>query len=216
MSSCISSSQYLSHEISLVGLTQLLTIFAAQNKSNQSTNCIRQAPIKNERKMENIQCHQKENKSEQALQMIGHVVAKSYGNKRSMHDRRQFYYYYLIMEKFYKINKNGSFTCFIAKCDATGKFFAEMSKKRQRCALVNLKNNFSISAKFTPIVSNNYPKITGKMGFTIVLRDLQNPPHPPSTFPLTRFREKTTRKVTCHGWNFNNNLIRKEKNSRIS
>jgi hypothetical protein len=36
------------------------------------------------KQIENIQCHQKENKSEQALQMIGHVVAKSYGNKRSM------------------------------------------------------------------------------------------------------------------------------------
>jgi hypothetical protein len=28
-------------------------------------------------------------------------------------------------------------------------FFAEMSKKRQRCAVVNLENSFSISAKFT-------------------------------------------------------------------
>jgi hypothetical protein len=34
---------------------------------------------------------QKESKSEQALQIIiGHVVAKSYANKRSKHGRRQF------------------------------------------------------------------------------------------------------------------------------
>jgi hypothetical protein len=33
---------------------------------------------------------QKENKSEHALQIIGHVVAEFYANKRSMHWRRQF------------------------------------------------------------------------------------------------------------------------------
>jgi hypothetical protein len=33
---------------------------------------------------------QKENKTEQALQIIGHVVAESYVKKRSMHGRRQF------------------------------------------------------------------------------------------------------------------------------
>jgi hypothetical protein len=33
-------------------------------------------------------------------------------------------------------------------------FFGEMSKKRQRCAVVNLENNFSISAKFTDIYWN--------------------------------------------------------------
>jgi hypothetical protein len=38
-----------------------------------------------------IQSDPKENKSEQALQIIiGHVVAESYANKRSMHGRRQF------------------------------------------------------------------------------------------------------------------------------
>jgi hypothetical protein len=45
-----------------------------------------------------------------------------------------------------------------------------MSKKRQRCTGVNLENKFSISAKFTDvtvIVSNNYSRISGKMGFTI-------------------------------------------------
>jgi hypothetical protein len=31
------------------------------------------------------------------------------------------------------------------------RFFGEMSKKRQRCAVVNLKNNFTISAKFTVV-----------------------------------------------------------------
>jgi hypothetical protein len=42
-----------------------------------------------------------------------------------------------------------------------------MSKKLQQCVVVNLENNFSISAKFTVIVNNNYPRISGKMGFTI-------------------------------------------------
>jgi hypothetical protein len=38
-----------------------------------------------------IQCDQKENKSEEALQIIiSHVVAEFYANKRSMHGRRQF------------------------------------------------------------------------------------------------------------------------------
>jgi hypothetical protein len=37
-----------------------------------------------------IQSDQKENKSEQALQIIGHVVAEFYANKRSMPGRRQF------------------------------------------------------------------------------------------------------------------------------
>jgi hypothetical protein len=40
--------------------------------------------------MEVIQCDQEENKSEQALQVMGHVVAEFYANKRSMHGRRQF------------------------------------------------------------------------------------------------------------------------------
>jgi hypothetical protein len=31
---------------------------------------------------------------------------------------------------------------------------AEMSKKRQRCTVVNLENNFSISAKFTAVYCN--------------------------------------------------------------
>jgi hypothetical protein len=37
-----------------------------------------------------IQNDKKENKSEQAMQIIGHVVAESCANKRSMHGRRQF------------------------------------------------------------------------------------------------------------------------------
>jgi hypothetical protein len=55
---------------------------------------------------------------------MGHVVAKFYANKRSMHKRREFvvylsylmnfrrwnyncaFYYYLILEKIYKINKS--------------------------------------------------------------------------------------------------------------
>jgi hypothetical protein len=45
-----------------------------------------------------------------------------------------------------------------------------MSKKRQRCAVINLEKNFPISAKFTDftvIVSNSYPRISGGRGFTI-------------------------------------------------
>jgi hypothetical protein len=37
-----------------------------------------------------VQSDQKENRSEQTLQIIGHVVAESYTNKHSMHRRRQF------------------------------------------------------------------------------------------------------------------------------
>jgi hypothetical protein len=37
-----------------------------------------------------IQRDQKEDKSEQALQIIGHVVTEFYANKRSMRGRRQF------------------------------------------------------------------------------------------------------------------------------
>jgi hypothetical protein len=37
-----------------------------------------------------VQSDQKESKSEQAVQIIGHIVAKSYANKRSKHGRRQF------------------------------------------------------------------------------------------------------------------------------
>jgi hypothetical protein len=37
-----------------------------------------------------VQSDQQESKSEQALQIIGDVVAESYANKRSMHGRRQF------------------------------------------------------------------------------------------------------------------------------
>jgi hypothetical protein len=37
-----------------------------------------------------LQNDQKENKSERALQIISHVVAEVYANKRSMHGRRQF------------------------------------------------------------------------------------------------------------------------------
>jgi hypothetical protein len=39
---------------------------------------------------DSIQSDQQESKSEQALQIIGHVVAKSYAHKRSKHGRRQF------------------------------------------------------------------------------------------------------------------------------
>jgi hypothetical protein len=34
------------------------------------------------------------------------------------------------------------------------RFFSEMSKKHQRCAAVNLENNFSISAKSTDVYCN--------------------------------------------------------------
>jgi hypothetical protein len=37
-----------------------------------------------------ISASTQKNKSEQALQIIGHVVAESYANERSIHGRRQF------------------------------------------------------------------------------------------------------------------------------
>jgi hypothetical protein len=40
--------------------------------------------------MEVIQCDQEENKSKQALEVIGHVVAEFYANTHSIHGRRQF------------------------------------------------------------------------------------------------------------------------------
>jgi hypothetical protein len=45
------------------------------------------------------------------------------------------------------------------------RIFVETSKKRQRCVVVNLENNFSILAKFTDVYCNC--RISGKMGFTI-------------------------------------------------
>jgi hypothetical protein len=38
----------------------------------------------------NIQSDQKENESEQVLQIVGHVVAESYANKRPVHGHRRF------------------------------------------------------------------------------------------------------------------------------
>jgi hypothetical protein len=51
---------------------------------------LKRAENKNGRKVPYIQSDQQESKSEQALQIIGHVVAKSYAHKRSKHGRRQF------------------------------------------------------------------------------------------------------------------------------
>jgi hypothetical protein len=46
------------------------------------------------------------------------------------------------------------------------RFFTQMSKKRQRCAVVSLENNFrQILQMFTVIVSNNSLRISGKMDF---------------------------------------------------
>jgi hypothetical protein len=63
-----------------------------------------------------------------------------------------FYYYYLIMKKIYKINKKqftfvrmGNVSALLSNATPlVTRFFAEMSKKRKRCAVVNLENNFSI------------------------------------------------------------------------
>jgi hypothetical protein len=51
-----------------------------------------------------VKSDEKENKSEQALQIIGHVVAESYANKRSMHGRRQFVVQTLLYDKSYLMN----------------------------------------------------------------------------------------------------------------
>jgi hypothetical protein len=40
------------------------------------------------------------------------------------------------------------------------RFFVEMSKKCQRCAVVNLENNFSISAKFTDVYCNSKQQLS--------------------------------------------------------
>jgi hypothetical protein len=64
------------------------------------------------------------------------------------------------MEKIYKINKNnirksGFLPVSLPNAmPLVSKFFEEMSKKRQRCAVVNLENNFSISAMFTDVSCN--------------------------------------------------------------
>jgi hypothetical protein len=63
-----------------------LTIFRSYL---QNTN-IKFINIKNPRNYLPVQSDQQESKSEQALQIIGHVVAKSYAHKRSKHGRRQF------------------------------------------------------------------------------------------------------------------------------
>jgi hypothetical protein len=48
------------------------------------------------------------------------------------------------------------------------RFFAQISKKCQRCAVVNLQNNFSISAKFTDVYCNSKQQLSSsKMGFII-------------------------------------------------
>jgi hypothetical protein len=78
-------------------------------------------------------------------------------------------------------NKQEQHLTFVTMCNVpalspnatppVSRFFTEMSKKRQRCVVVNLENNFSISAKclptFTVTVINNYPRISGKMDSTI-------------------------------------------------
>jgi hypothetical protein len=62
----------------------------------------------------------------------------------------------------------GNLAALLAKTTPlVSRFFGEISKKRQRFAVVNLENNFLISAKFTVILSNNYPRISGIMGFSI-------------------------------------------------
>jgi hypothetical protein len=51
------------------------------------------------------------------------------------------------------------------------RFFTQMSKKRQRCAVVSLENNFRQSLQtFTVIVSNNSLRISGKMDFLSLKR----------------------------------------------
>jgi hypothetical protein len=64
------------------------------------------------------------------------------------------------MEKIYKILnftfvRMGNLSALLPNATTlVGRFFAKMSKKRQRCAVVNLENNFSISAKFTNVYCN--------------------------------------------------------------
>jgi hypothetical protein len=101
----------------------------------------------------------KENKAEQALQIVGHVVAESFANKRSLHGRRQFgvsngnksyllnfrhwnydcafYHYYLIMEKIYKINESNilhsqEWVIYQLYCQTRRHWYADFSVKCQR------------------------------------------------------------------------------------
>jgi hypothetical protein len=97
-------------------------------------------------------------------------------NSRRWNYNCVFYYYYVIMEKMYKINKSnifrmGNLPALLPNATPpVSRFFGEMSKKRERYAVVNLENNFSISAKFLDVYCNckqQLPRISGKMGFTI-------------------------------------------------
>jgi hypothetical protein len=47
------------------------------------------------------------------------------------------------------------------------RFFAEMSKKCIRCAVVNLKTTFRFRQSLQTFTNNNYPRISRKIGFTI-------------------------------------------------
>jgi hypothetical protein len=66
-----------------------------------------------------------------------------------------------MQEQHFTFVKLGNLLALLPKATPlVNRLFTEMSKKRQRCAVVNLENNFSIPVKFadvysTVIVSNN-------------------------------------------------------------
>jgi hypothetical protein len=78
------------------------------------------------------------------------------------------------VQRIYKINKRNIFTfgrignlpALLANpTPLVSRFFAEMSKKRQRCAVVNLENEFSISANFTGVYCNCKQQLPQKWVF---------------------------------------------------
>jgi hypothetical protein len=101
-----------------------------------------------------MQSDQKENKSEQALQIIGHVVAEFFGDKRSIHRRRQFvvllnnksylmnfrrwnynlaFYYYLIMEEHFTFVRMGNLPALLPNVTPlVSRFFGELSVLKLR------------------------------------------------------------------------------------
>jgi hypothetical protein len=54
-----------------------------------------------------IQCDQKENKSDQALQIIRNVVAEFYANKRCVQWRREYVRSFIINHYYYYLSHNG-------------------------------------------------------------------------------------------------------------
>jgi hypothetical protein len=160
--------------------------------------------------------------TEQALQIIGNVIAKSYAHKLSMHGRRHFVVsfiinhiswilnvgiiivHFIIMEKIYKINEQ-HFT--FVRMDNLPALFPNTTPLVRRLSvkcqwnvnfkttmlMLTLKKSFLFRQSlrtFPVIVSNNNPRISGKMSFTI------------EAFIINNFRLTMPNKnFLSNGWN---------------